>query len=70
MDIDTCGCEFEAFFRLKMFRMSLIVAMSMEQHFVTQVVVVVVPVNVVHFHEVSILKAQFAPATLFLLLLE
>jgi len=70
LDIDTCGSESEAFFRLKMFRMTLIVAMSMEQHFVTQVVVVVIPVNMVHFHEVSILKVQFTPATFALLFLK
>jgi hypothetical protein len=70
LDIDTCGSEFETFFRLKVLRMTLIMAMSMEQHFVTQVVVVMVPVNMIHFHKVSILEVQFTPATLSLLLLE
>jgi hypothetical protein len=60
LDIDTCVCQsFASLFRFRKLGMTLIVAMSMEQYFVTQVVVVAVAVNVVHFQDVSVLKVQF-----------
>jgi hypothetical protein len=70
LDIDTCGYEFEAFFHLNMLRMPLIVAVTMDQHFVTQVVVIVVAINVIHLHNVSIFEVQFTPTAFSLLLLE
>ena len=50
--------------------MTLIVAVSMEKHFVTQVVVVAVAIEMIDFHDVSILEVQFTPATFALLFLK
>src|SRR5216684_5710269 len=50
--------------------MTLIVAMSMEEHFVTQVVVVAVAIKMIDFQNVSIFEMQFTPATFSLLFLK
>jgi hypothetical protein len=42
----------------------------MEQHFVTQIVVVLVSIEKIDFHHVSILEVQFTPATFALLFLK
>lgn len=50
--------------------MALIVAMAMEEHLVTQVVVVPVVIKVINFQDVLLFEMQFTPATLSLLLLQ
>lgn len=50
--------------------MALIVAMSMKEHLVTQVVIVAVAINVINFQDVLIFEMQFTPATFSLLLLQ
>src|SRR6266699_4185901 len=47
--------------------MTLIVAVSMEKHFVPQIVVVAVAIEMIDLHDVSILEVQFTPATFALL---
>src|SRR5205085_4003335 len=66
-DMDTCACEPVELFSSNPFRMTLIVAVSMEQHFVTQVVVSAVSIEMIDLHDVSILEVQFTPATFALL---
>jgi predicted benzoate:H+ symporter BenE len=43
--------------------MTLIVTLSMEKHFVTQVVVVAVSIKMIDLHNISIFEVQFTPAT-------
>jgi hypothetical protein len=50
--------------------MTLIVAMTMEEHLVTQVVVGAITIQVIDFQDVSICEVQFAPAAFPLLPLE
>ena len=45
-------------------------AMSMEEHFVAQCIIVPVPVKMVGFQHISLLKGQSPPATFSLLLLQ
>jgi hypothetical protein len=71
LDIDTCVRQFLAnSFRFCQFRMTLIVAVKMENHQLAQSVVVAVPIKMVEFHQVSISEVQFTPATFPLLLLK
>src|SRR6266566_8334840 len=62
-DIDTCACKFVELFGIDELAMALIVAMSMKEHLVTQVVIVPVAIKVINFQDVLIFEMQFTPAT-------
>jgi hypothetical protein len=69
--MDTCVCQPLAYLlRFRELSVTLIVAMSMEKHFVAQVVVVAVSIEMIDLHDVSILEVQFTPATFALLFLK
>ncbi len=50
--------------------MTRIVAMTVEEHLVAQVIMVAISVEVIDFHDVSIDEMQFTPATFPLVLLQ
>jgi hypothetical protein len=71
LGIDTCVRQSLASrFGFCKFGVTLIVAMSMEEHLVAQVVVVAVSIKVIDFKNISIGEVQFAPAAFPLLLLQ